>query len=388
MVGEYDCVVCIIAKPSLDSLKVWAYFLVLFFCQHLSHIDVHIPGEHTQDGRSYDAEIEMKHFYSTTAEEAGVENELGTVSVFMNAYEDAAPYRFLDKVICQWRRKEFEVRTACGLDPVESTYPGCFPLFQRNLRSVDSSNITTATKKHHPHIQTAQDVIIHNYQQRDNPSHKNIRIEMDETNFAPAEEKDWDAWIEQQSKQMRDEEEIYHRMKHMHYGGNHTDELHEHFRRLYQGEELEWFNYWPLVGVRTEYYFRYSGSQTIPPCYGNHIDNSRAGINHWRIMKDPIRIHPRQLQELKRLMGERISPKGSLVNECKPDTAAKVKRDSETNEIIEIEAARPLQEWNNVHFKTFCECKDWESKWPEDRQWCLTDDISERFFDKPYNFDS
>ncbi|KAG7343367.1 Eukaryotic-type carbonic anhydrase [Nitzschia inconspicua] len=353
---------------------------------HLSHIDVHVPAEHTQDGRTHDAEIQMKHFYSVTAQEAGVENEMATVSIFMNAYEDAAPYRFLDKVICQWRRKEYEVRKECGLDPVNSTYPGCFPLFHRNLRSGEAAN--TPSSKHHRHIQTAEDVIIHNDQQRNNPSHKNIKIEMDEANFAPAEEKDWDAWILQQSQQLKQEEEFYHRMKHTQYGGQHTDELHEHFRRLHQGDELEWFNYWPLIGVRTEYYFRYSGSQTIPPCYGNHIDNSRSGTNHWRVMKDPIRIHPRQLKELKRLIGERISPKGSLVDECMVDTAAKVTRDSETQEIINIEAARPLQEWNNVHFKTFCECKNWESKWPEDRQWCLIGDISERFFDKPYNFNS
>lgn len=319
-----------------------------------SHIDVHVPSEHTQDGRRYDAEIQMKHFYSATAEEAGVENEMGTVAVFMNAYDDAPPYRFLDKVICQWRRKEYEVRKECGLDPVESFYPGCFPL-KRNLRkSVDLKNATTTLLKKHPHIQTAEDVIIHNDQQRDNPDHKNIMIEMDETNFAPAEEKDWDSWIQQQSKQMQEEEDLYKRMKEMQYGGNHTDELHNHFRRLYQGDELEWFNYWPLIGVRTEYYFRYSGAQTIPPCYGNHVDDSRVGTNHWRVMKDPIRIHPRQLQELKRLIGERISPKGSMVNECKTDTAAKVKRDSETREVVDIEAARPLQEWNNVHFKTFC----------------------------------
>lgn len=54
-----------------------ASIVALFFAkQHLSHIDVHVPGEHTQDGRKYDAEIQMKHFYSATAEEAGVNNEM------------------------------------------------------------------------------------------------------------------------------------------------------------------------------------------------------------------------------------------------------------------------------------------------------------------------
>jgi hypothetical protein len=357
---------------------------------HLSHIDIHLPSEHTQDGRRYDAEIQMKHFYSVTAEEAGVANEMGTVAVFMNAYDDAPPYRFLDKLICQWRRKEFEVREECGLPPVNSTYPGCFPL-KRNLRQkcseTDNSNSNPVPNKH-PHVRTAEDVILYNYQHSDNPSHKNLKILMDAANFGPAEEKDWDSWIAEQSKQMQDEDALYHKLKQMQYGGNHTDQLHEHFRRLYQGDELEWFNYWPMIGVRTEYYFRYSGTQTIPPCYGTKLDNTRAQTNNWRVMKDPIRIHPRQLQELQRLIGERIAPLGSEVNECMTDTAAKVTRDETTDAIIDVYAARPLQEWDpTAHFETFCECKDWESKWPEDRRWCvLLQDINERFYDKPYNF--
>jgi hypothetical protein len=358
---------------------------------HLSHIDIHTPSEHTQDGRRYDAEIHMKHFYSTTADEAGVNNEVASVSVFMNAYDDVPPYRFLDKIICQWRRKEYEVRQECGLDPVDSTYPGCFPL-KRNVRrrttedngdEVPLLGPKIRAVKNHPRIRTAEDVIIHNDQQRENPIHKNAKIYMDDSNWGPAEEKDWDTWIAQQSQQMNEEEELYHKMKQMQYGGVHTDELHAHFRKLYQYDELEWFNYWPMVGVRTEYYFRYSGSQTIPPCYGNFQDETRAGTNHWRVLKDPIRIHPRQLEELKRLLAERIAPKGSAVNECQPDTAAKVTNDGNTTDVY---AARPVQEFNSVHFETFCECKDWPSKWPEDRHWCTLEDINERFFDKPYNF--
>ena len=101
-------------------------------------------------------------------------------------------------------------------------------------------------------------------------------------------------------------------------------------------------------------------------------------------MKDPIRIHPRQLQELQRLIADRISPKGSPVNECEADTAAKVQRDG--NKVIDVNTARPLMEWERVHFKTFCECKEWPSKWPEDRKWCRIDDVNERFYDKKYNF--
>lgn len=38
---------------------------------HLSHIDIHTPSEHTQNGNRYDAEIQLQHFYSVTASQAG-----------------------------------------------------------------------------------------------------------------------------------------------------------------------------------------------------------------------------------------------------------------------------------------------------------------------------
>jgi Eukaryotic-type carbonic anhydrase len=353
---------------------------------YLSHIDLHVPSEHYQDGVRYDAEIQIQHFYSIPPEEAGG-NSMGTVAVLMKAYDDVPPYPYLDKVICQWRRHEYDVRTECGLDPVDSTYPGCFPLTRRNLRESGGDGSINKKKKRHPRFQTAMDVLLYNEQHRNHPNHTDIKIHMEESNWAPAQEKDWDAWIQEQSDKMRDEDELYHRMKKMDHSGNHTDDLHEQYRKLLQYDELEWFNYWPLLGVRTEYYFRYSGGQTIPPCYGNFNENSRAETNHWRVMKDPTRIHPRQLKELKRLIAERIAPSDDPVKPCKPDTAAKVTRD-DNEDIVDVEAARPLQDWNLVHFKTFCECKDWGSKWPEDREWCLEEDIEKRFYDHPYNFDS
>jgi carbonic anhydrase len=359
---------------------------------YLSHTDVKTPSEHTQDGKRYDAEIQLHHFYSVTAEEAGINNELATVSIFAQAYDDAVPYPFLDKVICQWRRKEYDVRKECGLDPVESTYPGCFPLKRkkRNLRNEqEQRSISSPTNNSKKDIDfpTAQDVILYNDQRRNNPNHTNVKIHMDEGNWAPAEEKDWDTWIKEQSNEMTSKEDIYHRMRNEYHGGNHTEELHQQFRKLYQYDELEWFNYWPMLGVRTEYYFRYSGSQTIPPCYGNFIGESRVGTNHWRVMKDPIRIHSRQLRELQRLSAERIAPIGSTVNACQSDTAAKVTRDPlDPTKIVDVNNARPLMSWAKPHFKTFCECKDWESKWPEDRNWCAIEDINERFYDKPYNY--
>jgi len=357
---------------------------------HLSHTDIHTPSEHTQEGVRYDAEIQLHHFYSVNASTAGINNEVATVSIFAEAFDDVVPYSFLDKVICQWRRKEYKVRKQCGLAAINSTYPGCFPLKRRKRkRNLRYDRKGAHKSQNTTNFQTAQDVILHNDRHRNNPNHTNVMLHMEQSNWGQAEERDWGAWIEEQSKKMNGDEELYHRIREMDHGGNHTEALHKQFRKLLQYEELDWFNYWPMVGVRTEYYFRYSGSQTIPPCYGNFIQESRNGTNHWRVMKDPIRIHTRQLEELRRLTAERIAPINSTINACRPDTAANVTRDAmDLSKIVDVNNARPLQSWATPHFKTFCECKDWESKWPEDRKWCEMEDISERFYYKPYNFDA
>lgn len=206
---------------------------------------------------------------------------------------------------------------------------------------------------------------------------------MDEENFEEAEmdEEEWAAFIAQESGKLDAEEQLW---KQLHLEFNDTSKVHEEFHRrhLIGGDELEWFNYFPMLGVRTEYYYRYAGSQTIPPCYGNFDPSSRSGSNHWRVMKDPIRIHPRQLQEMKRLLRERIAPKGSPTMACQRDTAAKVRSDGT------VDTARPIQYTHPVHYKVFCECKDWPSKWPEDREWCRIKDVNDRFYKSPYNFES
>jgi hypothetical protein len=219
---------------------------------------------------------------------------MGTVSVFLQAYDDAPPYRYLDKVICQWRRKEYDVRKKCGLDPVPSTYPGCFPLKRkkrkkRNLRNHEDmataddanndaastpSNVTklmndNKPKRHPKGFRTVHDVLLYNDQHRNNPNHSDVKIHMEEGNFGPADETmDWYSFVAEQSKKMRDEENLYQKMITMEMENDADEELvHERYlRELISYDELKWFNYWPMLGARTEYYFRYSGSQTIPPC--------------------------------------------------------------------------------------------------------------------------
>jgi hypothetical protein len=223
---------------------------------YLSHIDVRVPSEHTQEGRRYDAEIQLAHFYSIPWW-----NEMGTVSVFMQAYDDAPIYRYLDKVICQWRRYEYQMRQECGLEPVNGSYPGCFPLKQsdqerqrqRNLRRNNMNEQERVAQTRRRRFQNVAEVILYNEKHADDPDHIDLEILLDEGDAEPTEDKDWDTWIQQNSEQLNKEDDFYHDLKDSKFGGNHTDEaLHVQFRKLLEGEQIPWHNYWPMIGVRSE----------------------------------------------------------------------------------------------------------------------------------------
>lgn len=78
---------------------------------------------------------------------------------------------------------------------------------------------------------------------------------------------------------------------------------------------------------------------------------------------------------------DRIAPADDPIRPCQPDTAAK----PDANDPSKISVARPLQSNHKAHFKVFCECQDWRSKWDEDKEWCRNDQ-STRLYDQPYNF--
>ena len=129
--------------------------------------------------------------------------------------------------------------------------------------------------------------------------------------------------------------------------------------------------YWPyewLVKVGTEYYFRYEGTQAVPPCYETV---------HWRVMKDPIRVAPHQMRELERLQAWRLN------DQCKEDVAGTPREGSDG---MAVDSNRPLQEYNTLHRKVFCECKDWPSKFPMERAWCRQKDYNIRLYQNPYNW--
>jgi hypothetical protein len=98
-------------------------------------------------------------------------------------------------------------------------------------------------------------------------------------------------------------------------------------------------------------------------------------------MKDPIRVHARQIAELNRLLATRHDPVT-----CLEDTAGVVSPDGQT-----VNASRDVSYYHPQHRKVFCECKDWPSKFDSDRQWCdgWKNDLEfKRFYETPYNFDT
>jgi hypothetical protein len=145
-------------------------------------------------------------------------------------------------------------------------------------------------------------------------------------------------------------------------------------RRLVNFEDVAYASYEWLLKVRTEYYFRYEGTMTVPPC------KDQA---NFRIMKDPILVPQSQIDELQRLLVERIAPKDSKFKSCEPDHAGAPRAGSSDK----FDFVRPLQQNHKLHRLVFCECKDWESPFVEDNRWCRLG-IRERFYDYPYNFDT
>lgn len=104
------------------------------------------------------------------------------------------------------------------------------------------------------------------------------------------------------------------------------------------------------IRAKTHYYFRYNGTTVEPPC----IENA-----HWRVLKDPVKVAPSQINTLKSILINRIDP-----NTCTPYTAARVDSDGSVN------VNRPLQTTRPSHRLVYCECIDWESNLLTDIAYC------------------
>lgn len=277
--------------------------------------------------------------------------QMGTIAIFLQGNETYAPYPYLDKVICQFRHVEDQVRQACEMESVTTHYPGCY-----NYNRTWSSRKLETQDDVNRYLNAALDQMLNN-------SNETFSLELDPLNFENGLTKEeWSEFIKDYSSRHPLNQEA----QYVHHDIDYKDVEHS---------DYQW-----LLDVRTEYYFRYGGTMTIPPCYGEFI-RSRAQTNNWRVMKDPIRVHPRQIDELHRLLRERIAPPDDLniKARCTADTAAKIYPDGK------VSVARPIQERSFSHYNRFCECKDWGSQWPEDQKWCHSGNETYRFFENRYN---
>lgn len=216
---------------------------------------------------------------------------MATIGIFLEARDDVEPYPYIDKAICLWRYHEEQVRKDCNLPSVETYYPGCFNYNHKSGATspvrADSSNSTRTRTR------TRRKLVMDNDATEEEME---IPLHLDPEEFRPHDytEEEWAAFQEEYSKQ--------HPVDSPNRWSNSTT---TRKRRLIDYEHVPHFNYQFLLDVRTEYYFRYKGTTTYPPCYGKHggtSDGSNARTNHWRIMKDPIRIHTRQLKEMVSLL--------------------------------------------------------------------------------------
>jgi len=333
----------------------------------LNHVEIHTPSEHLQEGRRYDAEVQLGHFYTAPKGiDNGSFNQMATVGIFLEAHDDVEPYPYIDKAICLWRYHEDQKRKNCSLPSVESHYPGCFPYNRKTGEvspvRVNPGNETRARRK-----------MVVDSDATDEEMALPLHLDPDEWRPPEKTEEEWAAFQEEYSKQ--------HPAGSPRRWSNATNTRKRH---LVDYEHVPHFNYQFLLDVRTEYYFRYEGTTTYPPCYGRHgsSDGNRARTNSWRFMKDPIRIHTRQLKEMHRLLKERIAPIESPINACQVDTGARVEEDGTAW------VARPLQELDETHNAWFCECEDWGSKVPEDKLWCRSGDRDKdyRWWERPYGW--
>jgi hypothetical protein len=228
---------------------------------YLSHVDIHVPSEHTQNGLRFDAEVQMQHFYTTPV---GIQNEkgqpngneVGTISVFLQSFDSVPPNAYLDTLICAWREKEKDTLKRCprGVRATSiPSYPAC--------KSGNRKLLRTATNHTRGDFQNVYDVLFHNDMYEEHLNHTEVKISLDPSNLEEPDGKDWDTWIEEQSQQMKYEEEIFqeleaetlnqHSETKLRINQTINHHIHELFHRKLQ-KSSTWADYWPMLGCKTE----------------------------------------------------------------------------------------------------------------------------------------
>ena len=131
--GDIDCVDIEGERkfPKLDYSKGfpdWWY---------LSQTDISVPSEHVQHGKRYAAEVKLSHFYEIDH----YKNKMGTISFFMQDFENEGSWPYLDKLICKWRAEEEAKRKECGLPPAP-VYKMC-ELYRGQVRTAEDLEDST-----------------------------------------------------------------------------------------------------------------------------------------------------------------------------------------------------------------------------------------------------
>lgn len=148
---------------------------------------------------------------------------MASVTVFLEAYDDAEDFDVLNRLICAWREEEDLVREQCNLPSIDSEYPGCLK-YERNNRRRTQFKENRSTSVH--------DILLANHQGLfRNSSFVPHIVDLEaEVMNSTRESIAWEKFTQEN-----------HRSLHSY---NHVD---------------NWFNYFAMLAVRTEYYYRYSG---------------------------------------------------------------------------------------------------------------------------------
>ena len=167
---------------------------------------------------------------------------MASVSIFLEVYDDAPPYPFLDRLICQWRRVEDATRESCGLPSVSQAYPGCWNPTRGHAGgpvTVQSNEGRHGNRRRNLRNATvpksAHQILFENGMKANTSEHK--KIILDDVNFRDADwtEEEWVEWIEGLSAEGRDA------------GYTEADG-----RVLLEGDHLPFHNYQFLIDCRTE----------------------------------------------------------------------------------------------------------------------------------------
>jgi Eukaryotic-type carbonic anhydrase len=269
----------------------------------LEFTDISAPSQHTQDGRRYDAEVVLSHTYSISN---ASDRYIGNVAIFLEIGKDEDHYDFLELYLREWIQTAVNTRKACKgrLDREDEVD------WEKKFGKRDNDKETAVKEKWSWLLQESAKV--------DGPDKSRVR----------------DSGARDLRRQL--------------VPSTVAQEMID--KNWYQGP---WHPYDWVVKTRTEYYFRYLGSLLEPPCF--------VGV-HWRVMRRSIKISPRQLDLIEKLLLFRLNP-----GTCKRDTAAKTTNGKNG---MKVDVSRPRQQLYNIHELVYCECVDWNSSKVEDKIYC------------------